>query len=60
MKDPRSKNTIPEASTIKAYLSEYAKSTQAALEQISETALNAAFDLLREAIKKNARAYRDW
>jgi len=55
--DPRSRNVLFTAPTWKGYVRQYAHDLEAALEQISETALDGAYAAIATAVREQRRVF---
>jgi D-sedoheptulose 7-phosphate isomerase len=55
--DPRSKNTLFAARTWKGYVRQYARDLEAAMEQLSETALDGAYAAIATAVREQRRVF---
>ena len=55
--DPRSRNALFTARTWKGYLRQYAHDLEAALEQVSETALDGAYTAIATAVREQRRVF---
>lgn len=55
--DPRSKNALFPARTWKGYVRQYARDLEAAMEQLSETALDGAYAAIATAVREQRRVF---
>ena len=55
--DPRSRNTLFAARTWKGYVRQYAHELEAALEQVSESALDGAYAAISAAVREQRRVF---